>query len=800
MKIYLSVALAVLACATSIAQNCELTLQGTVIDIHDGTPLAGATVVLAGSEAARVTDFDGNFKFTDLCEDLYNVQISHPECTTKAFAVQLQNDTDKTFKLEHHLEELNEILIKGSTYYTKAESVLENRISLETLEDYSSGSLGDALKTVSGVSSLNTGNTVVKPVINGLHSSRVTIINNGVRQQDQEWGAEHAPNIDLNTASSITVLKGAAALQFSGDAVGGVVVAEPAPVTLKDSLYGKTILSGQTNGKGGALTTTLTKSYENGWFARFQGTAKRYGDFEAPDYELSNTGLSEQDFSVNTGLNRITYGFDAYYSLFKNKIGILRASHLGGAQDQVAAIGSDRPLILRDFTYDIDTPRQEVTHHLGKVSAFYKSNSLGMFRLTYDVQQNNRLEFDVRRGDDDGKPSVDLELVTHNLSFSLESDVSDEISLKTGLVGNFQENFADPSTGVRRLIPDYKQYKFAVYGIADFQLSEKFIAEFGGRFDYTFMDVFKFYRTSFWESRGYDTQFPELIVEDFGNQLLTNPELEFNNASATVGFSYTFDEDYVLFSNYSLASRAPNASELFSEGLHHSASRIELGDLRFNSEISQKITVTVQKKGGRFSFAINPYATFVKDFIVIEPTGVQQTVRGNFQVWEYRQTNARLLGLDTDAMFNITDALAFNNQFSIVKGQDTSKEQALINMPPASITNGLQYQLPLKQQVNLGIESNYVFRQNEFPNNNFEVFLPETESFETVDISTPPAAYHLVNLNAGTTFNFSGIATVNLNVKVTNVLSTSYRDYLNRLRYYADNLGRNMLLQIKINY
>ncbi|MAM27501.1 MAG: TonB-dependent receptor [Flavobacteriaceae bacterium] len=800
MKYFFMVVLAFLAYPTAISQNCDLTLRGTVIDMHDGTPLAGATVVLAGFEVAKVTDFDGNFELTDLCTESYNLQISHPECTTRAFSVEISENTQSVFKLEHHLEELNEILIKGSTYYTKAETVLENRILLETLEGYSSASLGDALKTVSGVSSLNTGNTVVKPVINGLHSSRVTIINNGVRQQDQEWGAEHAPNIDLNTANSITVLKGAAALQYSGDAVGGVIVSEPAPITLRDSLYGKSILSGQTNGRGGAFTTTLTKSYENGWFARFQGTAKRYGDFEAPDYVLSNSGVSEQDFSVNVGLNKIQYGFDAYYSLFKSEIGILRASHLGGAEDQVVAINSEVPLVVRDFTYDIGTPRQDVTHHLAKLSGFYKWNELGTVRLSYDLQQNERFEFDVRRGDDDGKPSVDLELVTHNLELSLESDIGDAISLKTGVMGNFQENFANPSTGVRRLIPDYKQYKFAIYGIADYQVSEALIAEFGARFDHTYMDVFKFYRTSFWESRNYDVQFPELVIEDFGNQLLTNPELKFNNISATAGLSYEFGEDYVLFSNYSLASRAPNASELFSEGLHHSASRIKLGDLRFNSEISQKIMVTAQKKGSRFSFAVNPYANFIQDFIVIEPTGVQQTIRGNFQVWEYRQTNARLLGVDLDASFRILEDLTYTHQFSIVKGWDTSQDQALINMPPASLNNGLQYVLPIKQRVRIGLESSYVFRQNEFPDNNFEVFLPETASFETVDVSTPPPAYHLMNLTAGTSFALGDVTKLDLNLKITNLFDTSYRDYLNRLRYYSDDLGRNLLVQLKINY
>lgn len=799
MKIFLSVAMAFVM-AHSFAQTCDFTLQGKIVDLHDDSFLDGATIILAGTDNAVLSDFDGNFKFSNLCAGTYNLQISHPACTTKVFTVDLDGDITETFKLEHHLEELNEILIKGNTYYTKAESVLENRISQETLDNNSSASLGDVLKNISGVTSLNTGNTVVKPVINGLHSSRITLINNGVRQQDQEWGAEHAPNIDLNTAGNITVVKGASALQYSGDALGGVVVAEPAPVTLKDTIFGKTILSGQTNGRGGSITSSLTKSYENGWFGRVQGTAKRYGDFEAPDYILSNTGLSERDFSINVGINKIKYGIDVYYSYFKNEVGILRASHLGGAEDQVSAINSEIPLVINDFTYDIDAPRQDVTHHLGKLSGFYNWDNIGKFKFTYDLQRNNRFEYDVRRDSEDDTPSVDLELTTHNLTLSLESDVSEVVTLKTGLVGNYQKNFADPSTGVRRLIPDYDQYKFGVYGIADIILTDKWIAEFGARFDYTYMDVFKFYRSSFWEERGYDLTFPDLVIDDLGTQVLTNPELTFNNFSATAGFSYKFSDDYALFANYSLASRAPNASELFSEGLHHSASRIEQGDLSFKSEKAQKITVTFQKKSKRFSFAVNPYASFMNDFIVIEPTGIRQTVRGNFQVWEYRQTNARLLGIDTDASYKITDALNFTNKFSLVKGFDTTKDDALINMPAANLSNQIDYKLPFKQTINIGLESNYVFEQNEFPENNFEVFLAETDTFETVDISTPPAAYHLFNFNAGTQFNLGSTSKLNLNLKITNVLNTSYREYLNRLRYYADDLGRNVLLQLKINY
>lgn len=797
---YVITVLTLLMCVMGKTQTCNNTFSGLVIDQHDDSPLSGATLVLIESDTAVLSDLDGSFSFNGLCEGTYNIQVSHPECTSQIFSIEVPSSKQGIFKLEHHIEALKEVTVVGSAYQTKSETLLENRIDLETIEQFAAGSLGDAINTLSGVSSLNTGNTVVKPMINGLHSSRVTIINNGVRLQDQEWGAEHAPTIDINTAGIITVLKGASALQFTGDAIGGVIISESARLAVKDSLYGKTILLGATNGRGGAVTTSLTKTYSNGWYATLQGTVKRFGDFEAPDYILSNTGTFERDVSVRVGLKQFDYGLEGYYSYFRNDIGILRASHLGGAEDQVVAISSDRPLIIRDFTYDIGTPRQEVTHQLAQISGFKRVEGLGKVSLSYNFQFNERFEFDVRRGDDAEKPAVDLELTTHHLALDLESELSDRIGVKVGISGNYQTNFADPETGVRRLIPDYEQFRGSIYGIADVGVNDRLNLEFGLRFDHTYMDVDKFYRTSFWESRGYDEQFPEMVVEEFGNQILTNPELDFSNVSATAGINYQFG-DYVIYANYALSARAPNASELFSEGLHHSASRIELGDLRFDSEVSNKVAITLQKKQGNIQFTLNPYINFISDFILIEPTGIQQTIRGNFQVWEYRQASASLTGVDLDVNLILNDHFNFDHQFSYVRGRDRSKDLPLINIPAASTTNTLHYRLPEIHNLILSLKSEYVFRQNEFPDNNFEVFIPATETIELVDVSTPPDAYHLMEFRAqaGFDLNDSGMG-LTVGFAVSNLFDTSYRNYLNRLRYYADDLGRNFTLNLKVNY
>jgi len=783
----------------TMSQNCDNSLSGTVTDIHDGQLLIGVTLTIANTDQTVQTGLDGTFRFSNLCNDTYYIQVSHPYCLTKGFTVRVTGNTTKSFKLEHHIEELNQITIEGSAYSDKSKTILQNTINNQALERYSSGSLGDALNSLSGVSSLNTGNTVVKPLINGLHSSRVVIINNGVRMEDQEWGAEHAPNIDINSISNLTVLKGAGALQYSGDAVGGVIVAEASKVPVKDSLYGKSIMTAASNGRGSSLSSKLTKSYQNGWYATLQGSLKRFGNFEAPDYVLSNTGMFEKSASLQVGFNRFDYGIEGYYSVFKNEIGILKASHLGGAQDQIRAIESDIPLTIENFTYKINKPKQDVSHQLARLKAFKRFDKFGKLSFQYDFQRNNRLEFDSRRGDDREKPSVDLELDTHTVLLDLESDLTDKMTLKSGLLARYQNNFAT-DTGVRRLIPDYQMYDLGVYFVADYQLGKQLLLEAGARYDFTFMDVFKFYRTSLWESRNYGQLFPEIVVEELATQILTNPQLNFNNGSATLGATYTFAKDYNLFFNYSIASRAPNPSELFSEGLHHSASRIEIGDLRFNSEIGHKVSLTLQRDDDNFSYSITPYIHTISDFIIMEPVDVRQTIGGNFQVWEYRQTDAQLLGMDVDVSYAFTNNVRLNSQFSLVKGYDQTLDTPLIGMPPVNISNEIVYQNPDFNNIRLSLQSAYHFKQNDFPNNNFEVYIPQTETYQEVDISSTPNAYHLLNFNSNIDLNINQKSKLTVGFSITNLMNTSYRNYLNRLRHYADDLGRNFILNLKINY
>ena len=334
-----------ICCLNLFAQNCNNKLSIQVVDLHDGTPLDNATIQISNSNLERISDVNGNVIFENLCDDSYLLTISHKDCESLTQAIDVRKNTSKKIRLEHHLNELEEIMVISNNR-NNSRTLFENKISKEALDDYNSRTLGEVLKTVTGVSSLNSGSYLSKPIINGLHSSRVILINNGVRLEDQEWGIEHAPSIDINSIDKISIIKGASALQYAGDAVGGVIIADTSKEKLLDSIYGNITTNLQSNGRGGSISTNYTKTNSNGWYYKFQGTLKRMGDFETPDYIMTNTGFSEHNLSFKAGLNRIDHGFDIYYSLFSNRLGILRSSHAHTAIDIINAIENQIPNVI----------------------------------------------------------------------------------------------------------------------------------------------------------------------------------------------------------------------------------------------------------------------------------------------------------------------------------------------------------------------------------------------------------------------------------------------------------------------
>ncbi len=799
MKHYL---LIVVLCFLNLAhtQNCTYTLLGEIKDFHDGTPMSGATIYNETSNTYTSADINGKFSIENLCNGTLILVISHVGCETKCLEVEINGDTYKEVSMEHHLEELKEVTVTAD--FKDEKTSIEQSISKKQIETFTDKSLGDALNTISGVSSLNTGNTIVKPMIHGLHSSRLLIVNNNVRLFDQEWGDEHAPNIDINAGGRIDVIKGANTLIYGSDAIGGLILVRPENYAVKDSLFGSTSLSLNTNGRGGNINFELVKTYKNGFYTKVQGSYKTFGDFESPNYNLSNTGIKSVNASARIGYKSFEKGFDAYYSYVDNTLGILRASHIGNTNDLVRAINSGEPQYVADFTHNIENPKQSIFHHLGKIEAYKRFKELGKLTLQYDFQINRRKEFDLRRGGRSNTPVVDLRLFTTSFQPNLKIDAYENLELNTGVLLRYQQNDAISGTGTSPLIPDYDKYDLGIYTIGTYNLNLFSEISAGFRYDFSRIEASKRYRVTDWdETYNYDELFPEFnsgIIES--SRYLTNPEFSFHNISASLGYLRHMRNDFEFMFNYGLASRMPNPSELFSDGLHHSAARIEIGQLSMKKEVANKFMVSLERSNQNFGLTISPYYKYISNFIQLIPIGTTTTVRGAFPVWEYNQTNAQIFGIDVDVNKTITNNFNYNGSLSLLRGDNLSDDIPLINMPATNFSNSLIYTNENLNQLSIGLTQKTVLQQNRFPDYNFFTFDAILQENVFVDISSTPSTYTLFNFNSSAKFKVFKTKTLRLALNVENLFNVSYREHLNRLRYFADELGRNFNIKLKINY
>lgn len=794
MKFIIQILVVLLGITNLSAQN-TYKVQGLVEDFHNKTVLKNARIKIGNQ--STLSDENGKFIFNVVKEGQYNLSAEHPNCEGFSREISVTQDVFITVNMEHHVEEIERVVITGIR--KPSGSVVIKTLSKETISKNSTENLGNILTNISGVSALKTGNNISKPVIHGLYGSRVSIINDGVKMSEQEWGVEHAPSIETNAFESISVVKGSGVLKYGGDAGGGVVVLQPKIFPARDSIMGDISVSGISNGRGMKIAANLAETWENRWFVRTSGTYQKLGDLYIPKHTLQNTGTQENSFNFSFGNRSFIHGFEVSYSGVHQYFGIFRGSHLGGPEDFYNAINSGESAYLDNFSYKILSPRQEVGHHIAKIEAYKRFYGFGKLSFHYSFQLNNRKEFDIRRGKLNTLPSMDLRLITHNVK--LEHLIERENwQLESGILGAFQDNYPNPATQARRIIPDYYSYDAGAFSVFHYKLHEKLNTEAGIRYDFNRYDAYKYYDQTDWEKR-FETQFSQFEVKKSGSRILTRPILNYHHISANIGLNYKPSEHLDFKINVSRASRTPNAAELFADGLHHSAAIIEIGSLKIGKEEVYHINFLTKAKLNvlkGLQIELNPYLMHSENYINQIPTGIQNSNRGIFMIWDYQQTQARIFGLDADLEMNFTENFKWNSQFSTLRGEDLSNKEPLILMMPTNFRNALEYKLKDKTNFYFKIENETFLKQNRFPVRNVDLNLIENGQLvtKTLDTSSTPDGYSVFHVSTGVDV----LKNLNVNFRMNNIFNTEYREYLNRLRYFAPELGRSLILTLKYSF
>lgn len=764
----------VLCCSLSfstLAQDpgCTLVLTGNVFDEHDRTPLSYAEVFLPGSGKGGITDEHGNYRVTGICPGTHVVRVTHLGCEPVERRITMDRDMVANFKLEHHHEELRELEVIRKRPDENV-GLAQGELDKDAMEKAAGRDLATVISTLPGVNMLTSGPTIGKPVIHGHSGNRVLILNQGVRQEDQQWGNDHAPNLDPFSSDRVTVVKGAASVQYGADAIGGVIITEPVELPRTAGMGGEVRTAGMWNGRGGGTHGMLQGGVRSvpglGW--RLQGSGRQLGDSEAPGHVLSNTGLREAGASVAVGLHRHWGGGSVYYSMFAREMGVLRAAHIGNLTDLQNAISSGVPWYQAPFGYDILPPRQAVMHHLLKAEGRYRLSERDMLVLTYAYQTDDRQEYDSRRAGRSERPALDLFLLTHTADAVVNHWLGPHVHGKVGVSGIHQANYNMPGTGIRPLIPNYAKQSGGVFVLEHFPVREGLELEAGARLEGTGLRVGRF---------------------NLANEYIVS-EHDFLNHALSVGGNWSPRDSLALRLNISSAFRPPHVSELYSEGLHHGAAAIERGDPRLSSERSLKAAFDIDAHAfnSRLHTQVTLYHDRVSGYIYLRPAGFELTIRGAFPVFDHVATDVVLHGMDLSLEYRLVRDLAWRTRGSIVRGRDITRGEWLFQMPADRMENALLWRRPTLgtwRGVEAAITSTVVARQSRVP--------------PGLDFMDPPEAYHLLGASLSAA-KALGRNELRMGVQGNNLLNTSYRDYLDRFRYFADARGLDLTVWLRYGF
>ena len=744
-----------------------------IVEDKAGQPLPSAVVHFVGKHF--VSDAKGRVNIPNLAKGKYPIKVNYLGFLDYEAIVTIPAVNPYKVVMQEEVNQLSGTTLIGHVAKPVTASVA---IDKPKLQQKSGEELAKVLTTVAGVSMIQTGATIAKPVIHGLHSNRILILNNEVRQEGQQWGADHAPEIDPAVADKITVIKGAHAVRYGSDALGGVVVIAPNQLPYGDGLHGQLSPSFASNGRKSATTLKLESGLPGQlhWAWRVQGTLKRSGDIHTADYMLNNTAAAEANFSAAIGLRQEAGSAELFYSRYENESGVFYGSHIGNLDDLLARFEIGRPLTTYPFSYSIEAPKQKVVHHLLKAKAYYFLPFGGKLTAQYAFQKDIRQEFSVRRLDRTRIPALNMWLTTHLAEVFWEN--IDTQHWKTLVGGSFslQDNYNQPGTGVVPVIPNFASVGYGAFAIEKYH-KDNWNAEAGLRYDYKYLSA-----------DGYD-----MYSQRYGG------EHDFHNITYSLGGAWQATPHTALSSNIGVAWRAPQVNELYSSGLHHGAGTYNLGEASLSPETGAKwitsLSYTHPERG--IYLTADAYVQLIKNYIYDYPTGETRTLfSGVYPIFQYTQADALFRGVDIDASLRLAQWGAFAQRLSyglrgsVVFANELKTDRYFPFIPAPRLSQSLEWKAQPKglfQTLEASIGHTFVAKQTRFE--------PSQEL-----VATTPDAYHLFEAAIGGTIAIGEQQTLSVRLSCENLFNQLYKEYTNRFRYYAHDLGRNVYLRLNYNF
>lgn len=696
------------------------------------------------------------------------------------------------------VKQLKEVVIKDGRFQLRKKEVALNIeiVGADYIQRNLGGSLMQSLERLPGIKTIGIGSGQSKPLIRGLGFNRVVVLDQGLKHEGQQWGADHGLELDQFAAAEVELLKGAASFIYGSDAIAGVIKVNPPPIPAVNTIGGSVNMVAKSNNNLYGSSVNLYGRKQH-WFFDTRLTYQNYSDYRVPadslfvydyavklhDGQLRNTAGRETALHFSTGyvgqrFKSIFYGSNIY-----SKSGFFANAH--GLEprnvDEEMHDASSR---------DIQMPNQQVNHfklinrteywvadHKIEVDLGYQRN----FRQEFSQYVNHGYMPAVYPDTLSIAPNIEREFDKQVYSFNL----SDEFfvgrhQITVGINSEFQHNKIN---GWTFLIPSFKQAMAGIFAYDKYKLNDQVLLHGALRYDYSHIRMFKY--TDWFNS---DRPSGTTIIQE---KLLRASDLSrsFNSLVWSAGINYNLD-NFLLKFNFGKSFRMPIAKELGANGVNYHYFSYEKGDPNLNPEQSYQVDLSMGWTAGSWSVLVSPFYNYFPNYIYLNPTAAHDYYHGaGNQIFQYAQSKVLRYGGEIELKLKLLKNLSttFLGEYLYARQLSGDKKgYTLPFSPPASALFNLSWSPAFTaslQKTYFSIDYRLTSKQN-------NIVPPEKK--------TP--GYSVINLQVGTEallFN----QPILISLQAQNLMNTRYLNHTSFYRLIGlPEAGRNLIISLKVPF
>ncbi len=804
--------------------NGKTYLQGTVTDKSSGTPLIGVDLYFPDLKIGGVTDTQGHYYIDGLPRSAAMIEVSYVGYQTISRKIDLSATHTANFSISESADEMNEVVVTG---VSKATQIKIDPVPLVAVNNVyinqhsTAGNIIAEIANLPGISAVTTGPNISKPFIHGLGYNSVVTLEDGIRQEGQQWGDEHGIEVDQNSINRVEIIKGPASLSYGSDAIAGVINLLTAPPVPDGKILGSvTGVYGTNNGLINGSIKLQGNHHGLVWGTVISHKeAKNYQNRH--DGRVYATGFKERDARAMVGINK-SWGYS-----------YLNASLYDDLQD---IPDGSRDSLTRKFTYqitDADTYRPIVPEsvlnsyaiptlhqHVQFYRIYDNSNfNLGKGNLIVNLgyQYSHRREYTHPQAPT--VPGLNLELTTYTYDVKYNFNPGKGYETTFGINGLYQKNALGACTDFP--IPAYHEFDIGGFFITKKSFG-KLNLSFGARYDgrsiksmAAYVDTTVQYFPTLY--KGSNPAEAPNVIEQFSPLQKT-----FSGATGSFGATYNFSHQFLIKANIARGFRAPNIAELSANGPDPGSQIYHVGDTHFKPEFSLQadlgFTLTLPYLSATVDLFNNSLQNYIYQEQILDANGNPERVNANgtpnptgqYNRFTYVQNAARINGGDFSLNINPVSWLQFRNSLSLTYGTNLGNggnEPDSLKYLPFIPPMHLHSELRATSVKGLGSFRNlYLFV-------GFDHFNPQNRYFAAYSTETYTGGYNLISAGlGGNIVNKKGHRVLEIFLEGTNLANINYQSNMSRLKYFDNpnvprgiqrgifNMGRDISLKVVVPF